>query len=129
MKSIKCEVMAELVCGASKLKCHDPILKSASFNMKLCNLCDNHAKEDIDHLVMACKWHEKTRKDMFSEMMCVNNSIGRDIIERADICIDMLLGKPVHSFEKYDLICLWKCACKWISKIYFDTLKNREGVG
>ena len=124
-----CEVMAELVCGSSKLKCHDPTLKRASFNMKMCNLCNDHAREDINHLVMACKWHEQTRMEMFNEMKHLNDGIGRAIIDRADICIDMLLGKPVNGFEDHDLICMWKCACKWISKIYFDTLKNREGVG
>ena len=84
---------------------------------------------DIEHLVMACKWHEKTRRDMFSEMIHMNDGIGRAIIDRADVCIDMLLGKPVNGFDNHDIICLWKCACKWISKIYFDTLKNRGGVG
>ena len=68
----ECEVMAKVVCGASKLKCHDPPLKRAKFNLRKCTLCDEFAREDIERLVIGCTWHKKIQEEIFRELENIN---------------------------------------------------------
>ena len=79
-----CETMSKILCGASKLKCHDQTLRRATFLSRKCTLCNEHAIEDIEHLVMNCGYHAVTRTEMFNEIYNIENGIGRDILEIGD---------------------------------------------
>ena len=78
---------------------------------------------------MSCSSHKETQERMFLELANVKKGIGRTILDNADICIDTVMGKPVTGKQPSDMYVFWSVACKWVTKIYYSTLKNREGVG
>ena len=77
---------------------------------------------------MNCEYHVYVRTKMFNEIYNIENGIGRDIVESADSCIDILMGKAVHGFELKDMLKLWKISCRYVSKIYSTTLSKRIGI-
>ena len=59
-----CEIMARLVCHASRLKSDDLRYKGAIASVLACRHCDLIIVESVVHLVMQCPTFESRRKDM-----------------------------------------------------------------
>ena len=66
---------------------------------------------------------------MFCELEDLNYSVSNAILDKAEVCTDTMMGKSVDGFEPSDMFSFQAVSCKWVSRIYFSTLKNHEGVG
>ena len=122
----QCENMVKLICRASKLKVDDYKFKNRNV---MCTLCDNYAREDTLHIILQCHGTEQLRNDMQTELI---RRIGRDnygeIANRNDYHA-VLMGSCPDNISEDTMMVFWTVVCIYVSRMYWYTLKNREGVG
>ena len=124
-----CEIMAKLVCHASRLKCDDIRFRGTSGSNLMCEACNGCATESAVHLVMQCPAFEEDRKKMFERIFAIDPECEINFIENPGQTFFRLMGKNIEGFEMNRMAKIWITAGQCITKIYKQVLKAREGVG
>ena len=80
-------------------------------------------------MVLSCATHDVIRSSMFNALENLNGGRGKMIIDNANSCVDVLLGKPVPGFSDSDMSASWETVCKWVYIMNNATLREPEGIG
>ena len=124
-----CETMVKLVCRASRLKSDNYLFKNDPTKRPYCELCQNFALEDVEHLILHCPFFEKQRNEMFAQIEDVERMFNIKILLPTEDNLLLMLGKvpnttpPEMAFEVLSII------AKNVHQMYMTTVKSREGVG
>ena len=119
----RCEVMVKLLCKASALKDDDCRLKSQPFGSRMCIRCELGAPENTNHMVMQCPANEDSRRALYEEI----SLLAPQIVPQE--YLNTLLGKEIDGWEYEHMLPVWEVSSKWVTKMYYDTLRARQGVG
>ena len=125
----RCEIMVKLICNVSMLKSDDFKLDGCHHSVRICDKCDNFTIEDANHVILQCNYTSEIRRMMFNEIEKLENGAGTVIIEETDDILATILGKICNkvTFESYVEFC--KITCTYVSRMYWQCIKNRAGVG
>ena len=119
----RCEVMVKLLCKASATKDDDCRLKRQPIGSRMCIRCDLGAPEDAKHVIMQCPANVDNRNCLSEEI----NEITPDI-EPCNF-LSIILGKFLDGWSYEQMVPIWQISAKYVTRIYFDTLRARQGVG
>ena len=124
-----CEVMARLVCHASKLKNDDCRLKGLAPSLRKCPNCDLYVTEDIRHILMQCPNNNDEMILLYGEIADRCPNVSRVLNDEPDECLMILMGKPIPSVGKDELTCMRSITALAVSKLYRKIMSNRAGIG
>ena len=119
----KCEVMIRLLCKASSLKCDNMVLRGGTIGDRMCTQCELGCPEDIKHVVMQCPTHQQLRESMNNQIEALT-----DQIEQEEY-FPVVMGKFIPEWEIEDMIPIWIIACRHITRMYYNTINARIGIG
>ena len=121
-----CETMSKLVCKSSRLKSDYYLYRSQNM---YCDLCQDLAYEDAEHLIMHCKYFNKEREEMFAQLQDIERLYNTQVIRPLDNNFHLLIGKfPIDTDENLMYNMLKIIAVK-VDYMYRVLIKKREGVG
>ena len=120
-----CEIMAKLVCSASNLKCDDYRFKHGSANNQICDRCDLYEVENLPHVLLHCPANELEMTKLQSDLYAICPLL----FHRDPDILNVILGKNVPTIDFDTMVEVWICAGKTISKIYWEVLNSRTGIG
>ena len=69
----QCETMSKLICRASRLKSDCYMYKNDCINRPYCDMCNNFAIENVEHLLMHCPSLNEKREKMLKEIGVLEN--------------------------------------------------------
>ena len=118
-----CELMIKLSCKASKLKDDDGRLKRSPFGAKMCTRCELSLLENTTHMVMQCPANEVHRTNLNREVMAICPDIDPQEF------FNILMGKYIDDWDFEDMKPIWESSARHVTKMYGDTLRDREGMG
>ena len=124
-----CETMSKLVCKSSKLKSDHYDFKNGRVNQQYCDLCNDFAIENVEHLLMHCKALERERRIMLNEIANLENQHGASILKPACNILHILLGKVPVNVEPTVMLYFFKLVAVNVQKMYSIMLKGRVGIG
>ena len=124
-----CEIMIKIICRCSRLKSDDYSLEGAPFGEKACTRCDDFICEDVKHIVLQCESNSVLRNAMFKEIEEMKDGTGRTILANTDDILLNLLGKFCPAVGESDMFKFWKISCVYISRIYWNVVNDRVGIG
>ena len=124
-----CETMSKLVCKSSKLKSDHYDFKNGRVNQQYCDLCNDFAIENVEHLLMHCKALERQRRIMLNEIANLENQHGVIILKPACNTLHILLGKVPVNVEPTVMLYFFKLVAVNVQKMYSIMLKGRKGIG
>ena len=118
---------SQILCGASRLKCDDPRLKSASRVERMCEACDEYAIEDVKHVIMHCPLLNHIRNEMHNRINSLPNNMGQIILNNPDDMLYTLLGKRCRELddETFNSFIMITSECN----MYRTIVRNRQGIG
>ena len=120
-----CEVMAKLICSASGLKCDDYRFKHNVLSNQICSRCDLFEVENVSHILLHCPKNQAVMIDLQNELY----NICPRLFNIDPDMLNIILGKNVPSIDFETMVEVWIAAGKAVSRIYFEILKSREGIG
>ena len=123
------ETMAKLVCHASRLKCDDIRYRGTSGSSLICTQCYMGMPENVAHLIMQCPAFEGERRKMHNRIFTIDSECETKFRESPEQVFYWLMGKTVEGFELERMAKIWIIAGQSITKIYYEVLNAREGVG
>ena len=126
---IMCETMAKLLSHANRLKCDDIRLKGLTHSHKACSECELFQIEDLFHVIMQCPSKDKLRRDMYLELAQVNNQIEEIFADNTQDVFGWLIGKPIESFDRYNMHNVWLISGKYIYEMYMQICMKKDKVG
>ena len=89
----------------------------------MCIRCDLGAPENTVHMIMQCPANDESRMLTYREI--TNICPGIDPQE----FLSIIMGKYIDGWDFGDMIPIWETSARHITKMYFDTLRDREGMG
>ena len=116
----QCEHVIKLICHASRLKSDDYRLKDANRTQRMCEMCDEYAIEDAEHVLMRCPALEVHRIPILSKIhtLCDNLSY-RGTFE-------VLLGATLEGYDFESMLDVRVEICMYINRVYMITIKSRN---
>ena len=126
---LHCETMSKLVCKASKLKCDDYRYRNDVVNRPYCDLCQDHAIENVEHLLIHCPSLRNEREAMFDEINEIENYYGSRILNPVDSNLHTLLGKVPNNANPEMMLYFYKAVARNVYTMYSILLRNRQGIG
>ena len=124
-----CEMMAQIVCRASKLKSDLGELSQGTLMDRACHTCDNATEESIFHLVMQCDNMNDLRRRMFEEISEGTPYLDTEMRKSPQDIFKVCMGKHIPHISTRVMSSLWLISGKWIVRMYQKVLREREGVG
>ena len=124
-----CEIMAKLVCHASRLKCDDCSLKGKPISYRVCLNCDLYLPENLYHILMQCPYNQADFATMTEDIANECDSIGRAFADEPGEMFYWPLGKPIPDIEEAQMTAMRIIAGAGINNIYRKVLMTRTGVG
>ena len=118
-----CEVMVKILCKASLLKDDDCRLKRQPCGSRMCTRCELGAPENGIHMIMQCPANEHIRSNLNKDV----ESICPD--KDPQDFFGIILGRGIIGWTFESMVPIWEIAARYITCMYFDTLKTREGIG
>ena len=125
----QCETMSKLVCRASSLKCDAHQYKNDRVTRPYCDLCNEFALEDVEHIIMHCPFFEKQREDLFTEINILETFYGSSILSPPINNLHVILGKVPDGADAEMMLYFFKLVASKVHYMYTTVLKNREGIG
>ena len=119
----RCEVMIKILCKATLLRDDDCRLRGKPIGSRMCTRCELGAVENAIHIIMQCPANDHNRHIMQDEIHDIC-----PIIEPQDY-FDVILGKSINGWNFEQMTPIWETAATHVSRIYFDILRARQGVG
>ena len=119
----RCEIMVKLLCKASSLKDDDCRLRSKTVGSRMCIRCDLGAPENATHMIMQCP-------ENVHAGVCLNTEIS-EIAPNIDPqeFLNIVLGKSIDGWSYEQMEPIWEISARYVTKMYFDTLKARQALG
>ena len=121
--------MSKLVCKASKLKCDDYRYRNDVVNRPYCDLCPDHAIENVEHLLIHCPSLRNEREAMFNEISEIENYYDSRILTPLDNNLHTLLGKIPNNANPEMMLYFYKAVARNVYIMYSTLLRNRQGIG
>ena len=126
-----CETMVKLVFRASRLKSDNYQNKNDPTKRPYCELCQNVAVEDVEHMIMHCPYFENQRNAMLGQTNEVERMFNAKVLLPSEDNLLLMLGKipngapppPEMMFDNFSI------NAKNVHKMYMAIVKSREGVG
>ena len=84
--------------------------------------------ENLDHMVLHCPAHHRTRTNMFKCISDMENGVGDYIIENADNLIDTIMGRPAETVTFEHMLDFWMITSSFVSVMYYNILRTRQGI-
>ena len=121
-----CETMVKIVCKSSKLKSDSYMYKKDNM---YCEMCNNMAYEDAEHLMIHCQHFDRIRIDMFSKLNDVELMYNVQVIRPHDNNFHLMLGKFPPDIDQKIMFTMLRIIAMSVDSMYKILVKNREGVG
>ena len=121
-----CETMCKLVCKPSKLKSDSYLFKNEN---SYCDMCQNLAYEDAEHIMMYCPFFDNHREKMFTKLYEVELNHDVKILSPGVNMFHILLGKFPPECEQSVVFEMLKIIAVGIEHMYSTLIKSREGIG
>ena len=125
----ECECVAKILCHTSLLKCDDYRLKGQPPSVKVCELCDSYATENIHHLLMQCPGMYKEQFHMHEQIFRVIPEMRQKFADEPSNAFFWLLGRNIPNVSEECQVKFRCIAGKWIYKMYHKAVLNRSGIG
>ena len=119
----RCEVMIKIFCKATLLRDDDCRLRGKPIGTRMCTRCELGAVENAIHIIMQCPANEYNRHIMHDEIHDIC-----PLIEPQDF-FGVILGKSINGWNFEQMSPIWETSATYVSRIYFDILGARQGVG
>ena len=124
-----CEMMAKIICHASRLKKDDFRLKGLPMSNRTCIMCDMYCIEDIMHLLTQCPHYQKDRDNMYEEIFRECPNAMKIFEENRGETPYFLLGRRIPLWGEDELLRLWRISGSAICLMYNKAIASRTGVG
>ena len=124
-----CETMVKLVCRASKLKSDNFQYKNDPTKRPYCDLCQNFALEDVEHIISHCPYFENQRNDMLNQINAVELLYGTKALLSTEDKFLIMLGKIPNGAQTEMMFDIFSIIATNVHKMYMAVIKSREGVG
>ena len=113
----QCEVMARILCHCTLLKEDDFRYKRSTMWQRMCTLCDLAAPDDARHMIMQCPYHQDLRVKLQEKICRICPDFGtREVF-------NTIIGKPLEGIDSESMCQIWKIACKYTARMYWNTLR------
>ena len=124
-----CETMAKLKCRASRLKSDSYMYKNNSINGPYCDMCNNFAIENVEHLLMHCSSPNEKRGKMIREIEVLEKYYGTTILFPAGNNLPIFLGKIPENADHEMMLHFHRIVTTNVHQMYLLVFKNRVGIG
>ena len=124
-----CETMVQLVCRASRLKSDDYQYKNDPIRRPYCDLCQNFAIEDVEHLILHCPNLEVQRNKMLGQINEVERLYNVNVLTSSESNLLLMLGKIPNGAPPEMMFDVFAIIATNVHKMYMTLIKSREGVG
>ena len=124
-----CETMSKLVCRASRLKCDSYLYKNDPVNRPYCEMCNNFAIENVEHLIMTCPAHEEKRNKMIREINDLERHYSIQILRPNCNNLNTLMGRFPEHVDFDVMLYFYRIVAIGVHQMYQSVIKNREGIG
>ena len=94
-----------------------------------CELCQELAYEDAEHLMMHCKYFNKERNEMLTQLHEVEQVYNIQVFRPFDNNFHLLLGKFPNDVDENIMYKMLKIIAIKVDYMYNMLIKKREGVG
>ena len=121
-----CETIVKIVCKSSKLKSDSYLYKKDNI---YCEMCNDLAYEDAEHLMIHCQHFNRLRSDMFSKLNAVEHKYNIQVIRPLDNNFHLLLGKFPADIDQNVMFFMLRIITISVDNMYSLLVKSREGVG
>ena len=118
-----CETMVKLICGASSLKSDNYQYRSDNTRRVYCDLCQNLAIEDIEHLIMQCPSLQDIRTKMFEDLSIIAIEYRTQVFNTGENIIHVLLGKIPTRFDPEFTYKFMRIVCICVHKMYCTVIR------
>ena len=125
----QCETMSKLICGASRLKSDSYMYKNDCINRPYCDMCNNFAIENVEHLIMHCPALKEKREKMLQEIEALEYLSGTQILLPSGNNLPIFLGKIPENVDHETMLHFHRIVAKNVHQMYIFVLKNRDGIG
>ena len=88
-----------------------------------CTRCELGLLENTTHMVMQCPANEAHRTNLNREVMAICPDIDPQEF------FNILMGKYIDDWDFEDMKPIWESSAMHVTKMYGDTLRDREGMG
>ena len=119
----RCELMVRILCRATLLKDDDCRLKGQSRWARTCMRCELGSLEDAAHMIMQCPVGTLNRGLLNRELSEICPTIDPQEF------LGVVLGRDIDGWDFDDMRPLREVSAKYVSLMYYDTLRARTGVG
>ena len=121
--------MSKLVCRSSKLKSDSYLYENDGDNRPYCNMCQDFALEDAEHLVNHCSYFKNIREHIFLDLSEIERAHGINVFTPSENNFHLVMGK-VPPGVNYDITFeMYRKIASSVLLMYSVLVKAREGVG
>ena len=124
-----CEIMARLICHASRLKVDDQKLKGMTPSHRMCSNCSMYVVEDLFHIIMQCPFNEMSMKLTLLRIPDIDTSIRVAFEESPNEVFNWMIGKDIPNIDPKMMHKVWMISGVEIANIYKRICGERSGVG
>ena len=124
-----CETMVKILCHSSQLREDDYNLRGKLLNYKVCPHCDLGVFESINHVIMQCPANEEARRVMFDRILQIDDGTGRYALDNCDNVFNLILGSRIKGLSNEQLYPIWEITGEVVTRIYWNIVRDRSGVG
>ena len=123
------EPMSKLVCKASFLKSHSYLFRNDNNQSTKCELCDNFAIENAEHIVMHCPYVNIDRVKMLDSIGILENNHNVSFITNQSNMFLTLMGKQVENLDPEIHVHFLMLVAKHVHNMYTKVISARKGIG
>ena len=124
-----CEIMARLVCHASRLKGDDCRLKSLPYSHRTCANCDLYLVEDVRHILLQCPANTNIMTGLFDELALKCPNVSNALNDNPSMSLLWLLGKPIQHINDDEMTMARIIIASIVSDLYYSVVSRRTGIG
>ena len=124
-----CEIMARLVCHASKLKGDDCRLKGLPYSHRICAKCDLYLIEDARHILLQCPANVNIMSGLFDELALKCPNVSSALNDDLSMSLLWLLGKPIPLAGDDGMTMARITIASIVSDLYYTVISRRTGIG
>ena len=124
---LSCETMSKLICRASRLKSY--MYKNDNVNRPYCDMCNDFAVENVEHLLIHCSSLNEKRGKMLKEIEELEKYYGTKILSATSNNLPTFLGKIPENADPEMMLYFYRIVATNVHQMYLTVIKNREGIG
>ena len=121
------ETMSKLVCRSSKLK--SDLYRNDGDNRTYCDMCQDFALENAEHLVIHSPYFKNIREHIFLDLSEIERSHGVNVFTPTENNFHLVMGKVAPGVN-YDIAFeMYRKIASSVHLMYSVLVKARKGVG